>query len=206
MKSARLKLIYSLGLIFLFWALNESAFAELAGNAQKLNISVIDDVKKSAFSIGAEYANLSTLVPLSGMGVSLGYAYGFSRSWGFQGSLAQMFNTNFGSLYTGFVLAAHYAILGSFIYETHELRNPEGVIQSESQAREKTLSIGVGAEELLLTGNSQIYPASGITAQLTYGFPVFSHWIATQLRAGSFSSNGKSFSAFFLKISIPMEL
>ncbi len=206
MKSAQLNLILFPFLFLLTSSVSHSSFAETASNAQKLNISVIDEVKKSAFSIGAEYASLSTSKPLSGMGVSLAYSYGFSKNWAFQSALTQVFNTDFGSLYTGLMLATHYAVFGSFIYETHELRNPEGVIQREAQSQEKTFSIGVGAEELLLTGNSQIYPASGLTGQLGYSFPAFSRWIAAQLRAGSFSSNSKLFSAFFLKLCIPMEL
>ena len=174
---------------------------------ERLQLSVHDEVRKSTLSVGLEYASLQTSVPLSGYGLTLGFSYALSRNWELGAMLSQIFDSKgFSYLYTGLGASVKYSVFGSFLSGSHEVSSLLGPVVKETQTQEKIVAIGIGAEQLLINGSTQVYPASGITVQASYHFPVFAKWWVLGVRAGSFSAAQKTFSALFLNLSIPFEL
>lgn len=185
-----------------------SAFCEELQSGLDLNLRTRKN--NTQFTLGTQYSNFQMLSRgLGGYGIQLGFEYALLPSWSIQANLSQGFDASGGAfhyLFTDVNAFVYFALLGDFIPQDQEiLYHDQGIVKTNT-VRGKTVSIGMGAEQMLLNGASQVYPATGISLALRYHFPMFNQWFVASVRDGMFSLNRQSFNGLFLGISVLLDL
>jgi hypothetical protein len=195
----------------LYHCLGLSLFLLLAGpltyadgskeNGSALLIREVDH--HSALLLGADLVQLQTPKgSLQGAGLTLGYQYGLSSTWALRPHVSQVFGLSGSShsLYTSFGAMAEYALTGSFTWGSTAYESRGLPIAKLTSTRKNTWLLGLGFEQLFLSGTVALYSAPGFTGLVAYHFLWNQHPYGLELKFGEYSSGNKPFTGTTLNV------
>ena len=170
------------------------------------------EVQRGYLYIGGEIANLvSEESTLQGAGFKAGFVYGMSNKLGLSLSLAQIYGQSeeTGSvtiLYTGMSGAVNYALLGTFVSEEQNyLINGRRVVK-KTRSKKNALALGITVDQLMLNGESQTFPATGLGLQTSYEFELFDFLFRPELRYSMLTARGGNITGMFFMLTTHWDL
>ena len=183
--------------------------------SNKLNPVILEnrnDIQRGYLYVGGEVANLvSEESTLQGAGFKAGFVYGLRPKIALSLSLAQIYGQSeeTGSvtiLYTGMSGALNYAIMGTFISEERSyLINGRRVVK-RTQTKKNAWSLGVTVDQLMLNGESQTFPATGLGLQSSYEFEMFDFVFRPEVRYSMLTARGGNITGMFFMLTTHWDL
>lgn len=180
-----------------------------AANATTLGLRTKEKETKNKFFIGAEGAMLQASTgSLVGYGFRLAFEHAFNPNFALDLSMGQAFG-NGGSLvsalYTSFAGTVVYSVIGNIQEVSRQVYMNDQLTYTETAHKKSIFTVGLGMEQMLLNGDSGIYPATGLAAQGNYYFSWGDNPLKAQIKVGSLSAQGQSVLAFFGNLSVKID-
>lgn len=169
-----------------------------------------DSHQKIHVFVGTEISSLQTKSStLTGYGARLGLNYSFTEKIGVGFYLGQVYGNGelgFSSLYTNLTASGHYAIQGSLIDTSKTVYVGYRKMVVRHAAKAPVWDVSFGAEQMLLNGTAQVFPATGFAIGTGKDFKIWDHWWKLSGRFSQLVSQSTTVTGIFINVSFEWPL
>ncbi len=138
-----------------------------------------------------------------GVGMIFSYQYALTSSFAVTPEVGQVYGISTGtkSLYTSLGAAIEYAVTGSYIYGSTEYSSKGLSVIKLLSPQISVLSLGLGFEQLFLSGSQSTYSAPGFVAGIGYSSEIFERFYRLQFKYGQYKNNEEPVTGIALNVS-----